>query len=129
MPGDTVMKLAYENNARIAKETAGCADPLGELSPGAWADVVLLDYRPYTPLTADNLPWQIILGVDGVHVNTTIVGGNIQKLILARALSDRIAMMYEGRITGVVERDQATVEQIGLMMAGISMGEAMQRST
>jgi general nucleoside transport system ATP-binding protein len=46
-----------------------------------------------------------------------------------RALSDRIAVMYEGRITGVVERDQATVEQIGLMMAGISMGEAMQRST
>jgi simple sugar transport system ATP-binding protein len=45
------------------------------------------------------------------------------------ALSDRIAVMYEGRITGVVERDQATVEQIGLMMAGISMGEAMQRST
>jgi len=46
-----------------------------------------------------------------------------------RALSDRIAVMYEGRITGVVERDQATVEQIGLMMAGISMKEAMQRST
>ena len=45
-----------------------------------------------------------------------------------RTLSDRIAVMYEGRIVGVVERDQATVEQIGLMMAGISMQEAMQRS-
>ncbi len=37
-----------------------------------------------------------------------------------RTLSDRIAVMYEGRIVGIVERDQATVEQIGLMMAGIS---------
>jgi len=45
-----------------------------------------------------------------------------------RALSDRIAVMYEGSIIGIVERNQATVEQIGLMMAGISMQEALQRS-
>jgi simple sugar transport system ATP-binding protein len=45
-----------------------------------------------------------------------------------RSLSDRIAVIYEGRIVGVVERNQATVEQIGLMMAGISMQEAMQRA-
>ncbi len=45
------------------------------------------------------------------------------------ALSDRIAVMYEGQIAGIVERDQATVEQIGLMMAGVSMQEAMRRST
>jgi len=77
MAGDTVMKLAYENNARIAREAGGWGEPLGELAPGAWADVVLLDYRPYTPLTADNLPWQIIFGVDGAHVNTTIVGGQV----------------------------------------------------
>ena len=35
-----------------------------------------------------------------------------------RALSDRIAVMYEGRITGILQRGQGTVEQIGLMMAG-----------
>jgi len=35
-----------------------------------------------------------------------------------RNLSDRIAVMYEGQIAGVAERDQATVEQLGLMMAG-----------
>jgi general nucleoside transport system ATP-binding protein len=44
-----------------------------------------------------------------------------------RFLSDRIAVIYEGQIIGVVERDQATVEQIGLMMAGIAMAEAIQR--
>jgi simple sugar transport system ATP-binding protein len=42
------------------------------------------------------------------------------------SLSDRIAVMYEGRIVGVVERNQATVEEIGLMMAGIPFEEAMQ---
>jgi simple sugar transport system ATP-binding protein len=46
-----------------------------------------------------------------------------------RNLSDRIAVMYEGHIIGLVGRDQATVEQIGLMMAGVPMNEALQRST
>ena len=45
-----------------------------------------------------------------------------------RTLSDRIAIMYEGKIIGIVERGQATIEQIGLMMAGISMAEAMQKA-
>ena len=36
-----------------------------------------------------------------------------------RALSDRIAVIYEGEIIGVVERDEATVEELGLMMAGV----------
>jgi simple sugar transport system ATP-binding protein len=37
-----------------------------------------------------------------------------------RALSDRIAVMYEGQIIGVVQRGEATVEEIGLMMAGVA---------
>jgi ABC-type uncharacterized transport system ATPase subunit len=41
------------------------------------------------------------------------------------ALSDRIAVIYEGAIIGIVDRGKATVEQIGLMMAGISMAEAV----
>jgi general nucleoside transport system ATP-binding protein len=45
-----------------------------------------------------------------------------------RALSDRIAIMYEGRTIGVVMRGQATIEQIGLMMAGITMAEALKES-
>jgi len=35
------------------------------------------------------------------------------------ALSDRIAVMYEGAIIGVVDRGEATREALGLMMAGI----------
>lgn len=42
-------------------------------------------------------------------------------------LSDRVAVMYEGRVIGVVERGQATAEQLGLMMAGVSIDEALER--
>ena len=34
------------------------------------------------------------------------------------ALSDRIAVIYEGRIMGVVPSAEATPEKIGLLMAG-----------
>lgn len=37
-----------------------------------------------------------------------------------RLLSDRIAVMFEGRVVGVVPAAEATAEQIGLMMAGAS---------
>ena len=36
------------------------------------------------------------------------------------ALADRIAVMYEGRIMGVVERGRATPEALGLLMAGVA---------
>jgi cytosine/adenosine deaminase-related metal-dependent hydrolase len=75
MSGDTVMRLAYPNNAQIA--ALFWPQPLGELTPGAYADIVLLDYYPYTPITAGNLPWHILFGVDGTHVTTTIVGGKV----------------------------------------------------
>ncbi|UCC78137.1 MAG: ABC transporter ATP-binding protein [Anaerolineales bacterium] len=38
-----------------------------------------------------------------------------------RNLSDRIAVMYEGQIVGVVDQDEVTTEQLGLMMAGASV--------
>ncbi|HUW10294.1 MAG TPA: ABC transporter ATP-binding protein [Anaerolineae bacterium] len=36
------------------------------------------------------------------------------------ALSDRIAVIFEGRIMGVVDSESATAEQLGLMMAGVA---------
>jgi simple sugar transport system ATP-binding protein len=35
------------------------------------------------------------------------------------ALSDRITVMYEGRIVGTVDADKVTREQLGLLMAGV----------
>ena len=75
MPGDTVTRLAYQNNARIA--ALFWTHQLGEITPGAYADLIFLDYYPYTPLTAGNVPWHLIFGVDGANVTTTIVGGKV----------------------------------------------------
>jgi general nucleoside transport system ATP-binding protein len=36
-----------------------------------------------------------------------------------RALSDRVAVIYEGEILGIVDREAATPEVLGLLMAGI----------
>lgn len=91
MSGDTVARLAYDNNAQIA--ALFWPKPIGALIPGAYADIVLLDYFPYTPLTAGNLPWQIIFGVDGSHVTTTIVGGKVlmRNRVLLTLDEERIA--------------------------------------
>jgi simple sugar transport system ATP-binding protein len=35
-----------------------------------------------------------------------------------RALSDRIAVIFQGEIMGVVDNDKSTIEELGLMMAG-----------
>jgi simple sugar transport system ATP-binding protein len=42
-------------------------------------------------------------------------------------LSDRIAVMYEGRIIGLVDRGEASLEQLGLMMAGVPQAEALEK--
>ena len=34
------------------------------------------------------------------------------------ALADRVAVMYEGRVVGQADARTATVEEIGLLMAG-----------
>ena len=68
----------------------------------------------------------------------SLSGGNIQKLILVEqrergtailvisedldevfGLSDRIAVIYEGQIMGILDPATATREQVGLMMAGV----------
>ncbi|MEM9773293.1 MAG: ABC transporter ATP-binding protein [Chloroflexota bacterium] len=43
-------------------------------------------------------------------------------------LSDRIAVMFDGRITAMVNADDVTKEQVGLLMAGSSLEEVMANS-
>lgn len=44
------------------------------------------------------------------------------------ALSDRIAVIYEGRIMDILDRDEATRENVGLLMAGVKLEEKEQIS-
>ncbi len=50
---------------------------------------------------------------DGVAV--LLVSAELDEIM---ALSDRIVVMYEGRIVGTVDADKVTREELGLMMAG-----------
>jgi putative selenium metabolism protein SsnA len=72
---DQVLEMAVTNNARLARTFF--PHPVGQLTPGAYADIILLDYQPPTPLSDGNLPWHVIFGVDGSHVTHTICAGQL----------------------------------------------------
>lgn len=44
-----------------------------------------------------------------------------------RNLSDRIAVIFDGQIMGIVDSKAATVEQLGLMMAGVKHNELTEQ--
>ena len=73
MPGDMVIELAAHNNADLASLHFGA--PIGRLREGCAADLILVDYQPTTPLTADNLPWHILFGFQSSMVTATMVEG------------------------------------------------------
>jgi putative selenium metabolism protein SsnA len=98
MPADQVIQMAWNNNARIARTFfPGLGRRFGELAKGAPADVILVDYEPPTPLTAGNLPWHIIFGLDGTRVDTTIVGGRILMRNKKLLTLDEVAVMDRAR--------------------------------
>ena len=73
--GNEIAQMAWTNNAALARQFF--PKPIGELTPGAYADIILLDYAPITPLTPANLPWHVLFGADGSHVTTTMVAGQV----------------------------------------------------
>jgi len=76
MGGSDVTQMAIYNNAALANVFFPHA-PIGQLVPGAYADLIFVDYHPNTPLTAGNLPWHIIFGFQQSMVTTTIVAGKV----------------------------------------------------
>jgi putative selenium metabolism protein SsnA len=72
---DKVLQMAVVNNRALAGQFF--PQPLGVLAEGAQADLILLDYHPTTPLSAENLPWHLLFGVSGGHVHSTIVQGKL----------------------------------------------------
>ena len=41
------------------------------------ADLVFLDYHPPTPLTAENLPWHLLFGVEASMITATVCAGQV----------------------------------------------------
>jgi putative selenium metabolism protein SsnA len=80
---------------RLASALFG--ETFGRLDAGAPADVVVLDYRPPTPLTADNLAGHLLFGVDRSHVRSTIVAGRFVLRDRAIVTIDEAAVLARAR--------------------------------
>jgi simple sugar transport system ATP-binding protein len=66
-----------------------------------------------------------VAAIETVHAHLrTAASGGVGVLLISEdldeilALADRIAVMYEGEIVAELEGGAATVEEIGLLMAG-----------
>jgi len=76
MPADLIANMAIYNNRDLVGAIFNCP-PVGLIAPGAAADLILVDFHPYTPLTIGNLPWQIVFGFNESMITTTIVNGKV----------------------------------------------------
>ena len=76
MNGYDVAQLAIYNNAALANVFFPEA-PIGQITPGVFADLIFVDYHAPTPLTPGNLPWHILFGFQQSMVTTTVVHGKI----------------------------------------------------
>ncbi|MGA9397949.1 MAG: putative aminohydrolase SsnA [Anaerolineaceae bacterium] len=75
MPADIVARMAIYNNSCLVSQLFD--QPVGSLTPGAQADLILVDYEPYTDVNNGNLPWHIVFGFHESMIQTTIVAGKI----------------------------------------------------
>ena len=95
-PGDGIARMAMENNARLA-EVFFPDVTLGKLIPGAAADMMIVDYHPYTPLSAGNFPWHVIFGFEASMVRTTIASGKVLMRDREILVLDEEKIAAEGR--------------------------------
>lgn len=68
--------MLFENNRRIAGQFLKAE--VGIIKEGAAADVIVMDYDPPTPMTADNLNGHLLFGTNGLNVITTISDGVVR---------------------------------------------------
>ena len=69
------MQMLFANNAAIAAKYF--RKPLGVLSPGAAADVIVMDYKPFTPFSEENVDGHMLFGMMGRSCRTTIINGRV----------------------------------------------------
>lgn len=75
MPGNKVTEMAAYNNASMASHFF--KDRIGMIEVGAKADLILVDYLPFTEMHEGNLPWHILFGFRDSMVTMTMVDGKV----------------------------------------------------
>jgi putative selenium metabolism protein SsnA len=70
-------RMFYENNRIIMNRIMGPfgGGETGILKEGALADIIIVDYRPPTPLEAGNIDPHLLFGVSGRQTDTVIING------------------------------------------------------
>ena len=79
-----VTDMLFRNNAKIANRAF--ETPLGVLKSGAAADVIVMDYKPYTPFSDANIDGHMLFGMTGRQCQTTMINGRL--LMKDRAFVD-----------------------------------------
>ena len=69
------MTMLFENNAKMASKYFD--RKLGVLEAGAAADVIVMDYKPFTPLSEENIDSHMLFGMMGKNCRTTIINGRV----------------------------------------------------
>ena len=69
------MKMLFENNREIAGRYF--KKPVGILKAGAAADVIVMDYDPFTPISNENIDGHLLFGMNGHNCRTTIINGKV----------------------------------------------------
>ncbi|MGH4124526.1 MAG: putative aminohydrolase SsnA [Clostridium sp.] len=67
--------MIFDNNAKIANRFF--EKPVGVIEKGAYADIIVAEYDPLTPLNADNANSHILFGINGRCVTTTMINGKV----------------------------------------------------
>jgi putative selenium metabolism protein SsnA len=76
MNGSLLAKMATQQNRSLVSNQFQNIE-VGILKPGAQADLIFVDYHPFTPMTAGNIPWHILFGFNESMITTTMVDGTI----------------------------------------------------
>ncbi len=125
---DRITRNAHELMKRFAVAAPGPDTPTRQLSGGNVQKVVLareLSSDPVVIIAANPTRGLDVGATEAVRgllveaaaqgVGIMLISEDLDEILL---LADRIAVMYEGRIVGVVPRSSADVQHLGLMMAG-----------
>jgi simple sugar transport system ATP-binding protein len=134
LQNETIVEKAEERIQEYDIRTPGPFTPAGSLSGGNQQKVIVAREfsRPIKLLVASQPTRGLDVGsIEYIHKRIVEKRDDGTAVLLVSPeldeimeLSDRIAVMYRGEIVAIVPREEATKEQIGLLMAGIEPEKA-----
>ena len=76
MQADKIYQMAIVHNRQLTKALFNNLET-GVIKKGAAADLILVDYKPFTDFNVDNFPWHVVFGFQDGMVTTTIASGKV----------------------------------------------------